>query len=85
MKIIAMRRKKKRQTTQLSATPKVTVTVQMLRRKTDKYDYKKSDVMDNTTELAKCVTTQLADSDKRKLLHILKGTLSKSPNTRRQN
>ena len=53
----------------------------MSRRKTDKYDHKKSDVMDDTTELAKWVTTQLTDSDKHKLLHTLKGTLEVTQHT----
>ena len=52
-------------------------------KKEDKYDCKKSDVMDNIAEFSKWVPMRLTD-DERKLLHILEGALEVSQITHRQ-
>ena len=51
-------------------------------KKEDKYDCKKSDVMDNIAEFSKWVPMRLTD-DKRKLLHILEEALEVSQYTHR--
>ena len=69
---------------QTSVIQKVKVTVKSENvKKEDKYDYKKSDVMDNIAEFAKWVPMRLTD-DERKLLHILEGALEVSQITHRQ-